>query len=114
MKQSVKPSSPRKKYDRIFKQDAVQLWRTSGKSATFMAEELGLKPSQLYAWSQDFAPPTSGGEGGVGAKSRAQLLEENTALRQELEAMRQQRDILKKTLGILSEPPTNATNGSKR
>lgn len=80
-----------------------------------MSEELGLKPCQLCAWSQDFAPPTSGGgEGGGGAKSRAQLLEENTALRQELEAMRHQFDILKKTLGILSEPPTNATNGSTR
>jgi hypothetical protein len=28
--------------------------------------------------------------------------------------LREQRDILKKTLGILSEPPLNATNGSTR
>jgi hypothetical protein len=28
--------------------------------------------------------------------------------------LREQRDILKKTLGILSEPSTNATNGSPR
>jgi hypothetical protein len=27
--------------------------------------------------------------------------------------VREQRDILKKTLGIFTEPPKNATNGSK-
>jgi hypothetical protein len=74
----VKPSSPSKKceYDRIFKLDAVQFWRAGGKSAVLMAEELGLKPSQL----------------------RAQFLDENTTLRQELEWVCQPRDILKKSL----------------
>jgi hypothetical protein len=39
---------------------------------------------------------------------------ENAALRREVEHLRQQRDILKKTLGILSEPPTNAFSGLMR
>ena len=43
-----------------------------------------------------------------------ELTSENAALRRELERVRQQRDILKKTLGILSEPPSNGSNGSTR
>ena len=56
-----------------------------------------------------------GGEGGGGAKrSAAQLEVENTGLRRENDYLCQQRDILKKTLGILSEPPTNGFNGLTR
>ena len=53
----------------------------------------------------------------VVAKNNAtaeELTSENAALRRELERVRQQRDILKKTLGILSEPPSNASSGSTR
>ena len=58
-------------------------------------------------------PP--GGEGGGGAKRSAEQLEaENAGLRREIEYLRQQRDILKKTLGILSEPPSNVFNGLTR
>jgi hypothetical protein len=53
-----------------------------------------------------------GGEGGGGAKRSAEQLEiENTGLRREVDYLRQQRDILKKTLGILSEPLSSALNG---
>jgi cell division protein FtsB len=52
---------------------------------------------------------------GGGAKRRAEQLEaDNASLRRENEYLRQQRDILKKTLGILSEPPTSALNGLTR
>jgi transposase-like protein len=37
---------------------------------------------------------------------------ELAALRRENALLRQQRDILKKTLGILSEPPNSVTSGS--
>jgi hypothetical protein len=39
------------------------------------------------------------------------LQAERRALRQENERLRTQRDILKKPLGILSEPPPNCTKG---
>ena len=62
-----------------------------------------------------FAPPPPSPPGGGGAKRSAEQLEtENVGLRREIDYLRQQRDILKKTLGILSETPTNAFNGSTR
>ena len=55
------------------------------------------------------------GEGGGGAKRRAQQLEAKiTSLQRENDYLRQQRDILKKTLGILSEAPTNGISGLTR
>jgi hypothetical protein len=59
---------------------------------------LGIHAQRLSAWRKRFA----------------QLEVENTGLRRENDYLRQQRDILKKTLGILSEPPTSAFNGSTR
>ena len=57
-----------------------------------------------------FPPP-----GGGGAKRRAEQLEAKiTSLQRENDYLRQQRDILKKTLGILSEAPTNGISGLTR
>ena len=105
----------RKKFDKAFKQRAVELWLTSGKAATEVAAELGFHAQRLSAWRKCFAPPPPGGDGGGGAKRNAAQLEaENAGLRRENDYLRQQRDILKKTLGILSEPPTSGFNGLMR
>ena len=98
----------RKKYDRNFKQQAVTLWLNSGKSAQVMAAELGLRDKQLYEWKKAFAPVP-----GV-RLSLTELEAQNLALRRDNDLLRQQRDILKKTLGILSEPPTNGMSGLTR
>lgn len=93
----------RRRYDPTFKREAVALWQNSGKSANEIAAQLGIQEGQLYAWKRMF---------GVAAGPQADLQAENAALRRENELLRQQRDILKKTLGIISEPPKSATNGS--
>ena len=111
----TQPKQPRKKFDKVFKQHAVELWLSSGKAATEVAAELGIDAQRLSAWRKRFAPPPPGGEGGGGAQRSAQQLEaENAGLRRENDYLRQQRDILKKTLGILSEPPSNGFNGLTR
>src|SRR5438270_4259065 len=111
----IQPKKTRKKFDKAFKQRAVELWLKSGRSATEVAAELGIDPQRLGSWRGRFAPPPPGGEGGGGAKRSAEQLEtENAGLRRENDHLRQQRDILKKTLGILSEPPTNGMSGSIR
>jgi cell division protein FtsB len=52
---------------------------------------------------------------GGGASRRAEQLEAKiTSLQRENDYLRQQRDILKKTLGILSEAPTNGISGLTR
>jgi len=111
----IETKMPRKKFDKAFKERAVELWLTSGKAATEVAAELGIHSQRLSAWRTRFAPPPPGGGGGGGAKRRGDQLEaENASLRRENDYLRQQRDILKKTLGILSEPTTSASNGLTR
>ena len=57
MKQPANPEiKPRKKYDRNFKQQAVTLWLSSGKSAQTVAAELGLRDKQLHEWKKTFVP----------------------------------------------------------
>lgn len=99
---------PRKRFNKHFRQEAVELWRQSGKSGAEIAAELGIHANNLYNWakqSEGLAPANTNG---------SDLATENAALRRENERLRQQRDILKKTLGILSEPLNSATNGSSK
>jgi transposase-like protein len=110
------PAKLRRKFDETFKREAVQNWLHSGKSAETIAEELNLKASQLYAWKKRFAPADAGGRAAAGAKpgSLADVQAQLAAAQRENRHLREQRDILKKTLGILSEPSLNVTNGSTR
>jgi transposase len=111
----IQPKRTRKKFDKAFKQRAVEQWLNSGRAATAVAAELGIHPQRLSAWRRRFAPPPPSPPGGGGAKRSAEQLEtENSSLRREVDYLRQQRDILKKTLGILSETPSSAFNGSTR
>ena len=101
---------PRRKFDRTFKKEAVQNWLSSGKAASVVAEELGITANCLYNWRRAYAPDPV-----VRKEATAEeLTSEVAALRRELERVRQQRDILKKTLGILSELPSNDSSGSRR
>lgn len=106
----------RQQFDQTFKRAAVNNWLTSGKSASVVAVELGILPNRLYAWRQRFAPAAAGGQAAAGAKagSAAEWQTQLEAARREIRHLTEQRDILKKTLGILSEPLPNAMNGSTR
>lgn len=105
----------RRKFDQTFKRQAVGNWLASGKSAAVIAQELGLTENLLYAWKKRFAPEDAR-RAAPGAKpgSLADLQSQLDAARRELARVSEQRDILKKTLGILSEPSPNGTNGSAR
>jgi transposase len=107
---------PRRKYDKTFKHQAVENWIRSGKSAEVIGQELGVAANRLYAWRSDFGPSAAGGRAAEGPKpgSTADLQCRLDAAERELARVREQRDILKKTLGILSEPPASALHGSTR
>lgn len=106
--------NPRRKFDDTFKREAVLNWLQSGKSAALVGDELGLNAGLLYAWRK--LVPSVAGERRTAAKpgSVADLQGQLEAAQRELRHVREQCHILKKTLGILSEPLPSATNGSKR
>ena len=95
---------PRRKFDPLFKAEAVAMWLKSGKTARQISAELGISESRLFEWKKQYGP--------VGPASKAQQENELAALRRENAILREQRDILKKTLGIISEPAKNVSNGS--
>src|SRR3954449_4806361 len=107
------PQTVRRKFDATFKREAVQNWLQSGKAAHVVAQELGLTANLLYSWRNRFAPAAAGGGAAAGAKpgSLADLQAQLEAALRENRHLREQRDILKKTLGILSEPSPSATKG---
>lgn len=95
-----------KRYDEAFKRQAVENWLRSSKPGTQIARELGVSYPALKDWKRRYY--------GAATPTHPDLVAENRALKAELQRVREQRDILKKTLGILSEPPKTATNGSPR
>ena len=101
---TVAPSA--KRYDEAFKRQAVEHWIKSDKPGTQIARELGVSYPCLKEWKLRYY--------GEAMPQRSDLAAENRALKAELARVREQRDILKKTLSIFSEGPLHATNGSKR
>ena len=99
---------PYKPYTREFKLEAIRLAEVGDKTSSQVARDLGLRPNQIWKWKQQLAtlPAT-----GPGQRSAQQLEEEVRRLKRELLHVSRQRDILKKTLGILSEPSGSALNG---
>ena len=100
-----------KTYDKAFKEHALNLWLGSGKSAQEIADELGIKRDRLYIWKQQLEPGPAPKTSSATATPE-QLQREVQRLQLENQRLRQQRDILKKTLGIFSEPPSRDTSGS--
>ena len=96
------PTRPRRTYDETFKRDAVALLLKGDKRVKQLAQDLGVSPWNLRDWRERYGPSAP-------AKTTEQLEAELRTLRRENESLRAQRDILKKTLGILVEPPPNAT-----
>jgi transposase-like protein len=107
---------PRRKFDETFKREAVLNWLQSGYSAAKIGEELGINAGLLYAWKKSFAPNEAKRKAAAPPKpgSVSDLQEQLNASRRELARLREQCAILKKTLGILSEPSTTAANGLPR
>lgn len=112
-KKKTAGATPRR-YDEAFKQEAVRLWQSSGRAAEHTARELGISVFNLYEWRKraDRLNRAAGATGPSG--SQVALQAENERLKKELARMTEQRDILKKAAGILSEPPRSGMPGSKR
>ena len=93
-------SKKRRNYTREFKQEALQLWETSGKSAQQIEEDLGITHGLLYKWRRDAEQAGEDAFPGHGQVKASEA--EMHQLRRELAEMREERDILKKAVAIFS------------
>lgn len=94
----------KKQYDEGFRRNAVALVKESGRPLKEIAAELGVSYWNLRDWTQGHSRKTA-----VPAATTVEMQEEMARLRKENQSLQTRCDILKKALGILSEPSANAT-----
>ncbi len=87
-------------FTKEFKLEAVQLVKTSNKPLAQIARDLGIADRTLHHWRQLEA--SQGEQGFPGSGHQTAQEEEIRRLKREVEILRQERDILKKALGIFS------------
>jgi transposase len=81
-----------------------------------VAEDLGVSQYSIYQWKKKFLPLAGvPGSGSAGLPEDVEKLQKLVREQQrQIADLTQQREILKKTLGIVCEEPSSATNGSKK
>ncbi len=92
----------RKKYDRAFKERAVQLSKER-KNLSELTRELGIKPVQLYRWRKEQEEFGAGSFPGNGHVKQTPEQERIRALEKNLKDAELERVILKKAIGIFSK-----------
>jgi len=99
----------RKKYDKEFKQKAVELSTARGNAAE-IAEELGIKVDLLYRWRREYNEYDKNSFPGQGKMKMTDQEREIARLKKELRDARMERDILKKAISIFSVSDGKSTN----
>ena len=112
--QLSKPVRNRARYTEEYKQEALELWRASGRSAAKVAAELGIRPPLLYRWARLERQPDGPQREHKPKRSIEELEAEIRRLRAENAKLLEQREVLKKSLGILSEAPPRGMPESNR
>ena len=100
MNEETKPKRAKRQFDEAFRRQAVALVESNRqRPLREIASELGVSVWNLRDWISIY-----------GRKSTpAQMEEELARLRRELAEVRDQRDALKKALGIVATPSRNAS-----
>jgi transposase-like protein len=98
----MKKPKTAKRYNAEFKQSVVEHWKTSGKTAVEVAKEFGVNVWNLRDWRRQYGPAPKGVADPL-PESPQEMKREIQQLRKELARTIHQREILKKTLGIISE-----------
>jgi transposase len=91
----------RREYTQEFKQEAVRLSSSAGQTVATVARDLGVTPAILYRWRAESRQ--HGEQAFPGHGNLAEPEAEVHTLRQELERVTRERDILKKALAIFSQ-----------
>jgi transposase len=97
----AEPKRPRRHYDAAFKKAAVEHCTRHGGDLSRTAGELGVNYWTLRDWVEAARP---GASPSAAPRTVAELEVENRQLKSELARVTEQREILKKSLGILSIP----------
>jgi transposase len=95
----------RRRYDEVFRRNAVALLESSGRSLKEIAAELGVSQWNLRDWTKKHGrnKPTP-------AATSAELQRELSRLRRENESLAARCEVLKKALGIFAQPSPNASH----
>jgi transposase len=96
------PTSPRKRYTAEFKRSVIDHWQSSGKTSAEVAKEFGVNVWNLRDWKRQYGSGARPVDAPL-PKTPEEMSREIQQLRRELARVTMQRDILKKTMGILSE-----------
>jgi transposase len=100
-------STTRRTYSSEFKREAVELAARSGRSIAEVERELGLSEGLLKQWIRK---AKQDGEAAFPGPGRLKATDEELRrLRRENEILRQERDILKKAIGIFTQEPKRST-----
>jgi transposase len=93
----------RRRFDKEFKYEAVQLITEGGETVASVARDLGIHENLLHKWKHQYLE--EGAEAFPGKGKLKHRDEEVRRLKRELAKVKQQRDILKKALAIFSKEP---------
>ncbi len=84
-------------YPPEFREEAVRLYRSSDRSVSKVAEELGISSESLRRWNQQ-AEIDAGERKGLTTEEQEEL----TRLRREVKTLRQEREFLKKAAAFFA------------
>jgi len=90
-------------YTEEFKLEALELLRTSGKSAAQIERELGITKGMLLKWRDRYQVKRQDGEAKLEPSDLEAVQAEARRLRRQLAIVEQERDILKKAVSIFSK-----------
>jgi transposase len=93
----------RRQYDRAFKVEAVRLVTEEKRKLAAVARDLGIGANLLHRWKEQLSTEPDQAFPGKGHQSVEQ--EEVRRLRRQLADVTEERDILKKALGVFSRRP---------
>ena len=93
--QLSKPARSKARYTDQYKQEALELWRASGRSAAKVAAELGIRPPLLYRWAHLEREANASKSEPKSKRSVEALEAEIRRLRAENAKLLEQREVLK-------------------
>ena len=100
----------RKRYSREFKVEAIRQSNESGKPVTQVARELDISVHHLYRWRDELAKNAEDAFLGSGKSKPDSANDELIRLRRENVQLREERDILKKSLIFFAKESEKGIN----